>query len=127
AADEGCDHVLAVLDARRGEAFAAAWTLARDPSCVLPAAALAPATLAERIAELNGRPLAVGNGALAFRSVLEAAGATVPADASPVHAVRAAIHAELGAEQNPGDPRLVEPDYIRIPDAEINLRAAQAR
>ncbi len=107
--------VAGVIDARRGEAFAAVW---RDGTeTLLAPAALAPDALAGRVAELPGRPLAVGDGAVAFRDELEAAGAVIPDDPSPLHRVDAATVARLGAAQGPGEADAVLPDYLRRPDA----------
>ena len=106
--------VLAVLDARRGEAFAAAW---RGGTLVLPAAALAPDALAERVAALQGTAQAVGDGAVRFRGPLEAAGALVPPDEDGAHRLRAEHVCRLGATGNPTDRDALLPDYLREPDA----------
>ena len=106
--------VLAVLDARRGEAFAAAW---RGGALVLPAAALSPEALAERVGALPGTPLAVGDGAVRFRGPLEAAGALVPPDEDGAHRLRAEHVCRLGAAGNPIDRDALLPDYLREPDA----------
>ncbi|HEX2086583.1 MAG TPA: hypothetical protein VHF89_12945, partial [Solirubrobacteraceae bacterium] len=102
--------VLAVLDARRGEAFVGG---------AVPPAAVTPAVLA-RIA----RPgmLAVGDGAVRFRDVLETSGASVPADGSPLHRVSALSVADLAAGAPPAGREGVVPEYLRLPDAEIALR-----
>jgi hypothetical protein len=52
--------------------------------------------------------------------VLEAAGADVPPDSSELHLVRARFHAGLAGEFGPAE--LVEPLYLRIPDAEKALK-----
>ena len=57
--------------------------------------------------------LCVGDGAVRYRSVLEANGAEVPPDDDERHLPRARFHAELA-----GAPGEVEPLYLRIPDAE---------
>jgi tRNA threonylcarbamoyladenosine biosynthesis protein TsaB len=115
AAEAEAELVLAVLDARRGEVFAAGW---RDGAeVVIAPAALAPAALAERVRALPGRPLAVGDGAVAFRPDMHAAGAVVPEDASPLHRVRAEWICRLGALAGGVDPETVLPDYLRPPDA----------
>lgn len=107
--------VLAVLDARRGEAFAAAW---REGSEVLLApTALAPEALARRVAELPGRPVTVGDGAVRFRAELEAAGAVVPDDSSPLHRIDATQICRLARDASPGAPEDVLPEYVRAPDA----------
>jgi len=107
--------VLAVVDARRGEAFAAGW---RDGAVVLEQAALAPAALAERVLAEGGAWVAVGDGALRFRADLEGAGCTVPPDGSALHGVsaRAVCGLALQASQ-PASLDLVVPDYLRLPDA----------
>jgi tRNA threonylcarbamoyladenosine biosynthesis protein TsaB len=109
--------VLAVLDARRGEAFVAGW---RDGANVVPAAAVTP----EVLANLGGEGwLAVGDGAVHFRAVLEPSGTVVPADGSPVHRLSALALAELAADAPPAGAQGVVPDYLRLPDAEIALRS----
>ena len=122
--------VLAVLDARRGEAFAAAWpgAQAADPAAepLLAPAALAPDALAAAAAALPAGAMAVGDGAVKFRGVLEAAGVAVPADDSVAHRVEAAVHARLAAGMEPTAPDAVLPAYLRLPDAELALRARQA-
>jgi tRNA threonylcarbamoyladenosine biosynthesis protein TsaB len=117
AAPAGADEaapILAVLDARRGEAFAAAW-LGGEP--VLAAAALSPGALAERVRAMPRAPLAVGDGAIRFRGSLEAAGAHVPPDEDGVHRLRAEQVCRLGAEGRPTDRDALLPDYLREPDA----------
>ena len=110
---------LAVLDARRGEAFAAAW---RDGERLLNPVALRPDALAEQAARLP-RPLrAAGDGSVRFREQLQAAGAEVPDDSSPLHRVSARVLCERAAEAEEGPPGTVLPDYLRLPDAEIAYR-----
>jgi tRNA threonylcarbamoyladenosine biosynthesis protein TsaB len=103
--------IAAVIDARRGEVFAAAW---RGGEQVLAPVAIAPAELAAR-----GLPgaLAVGDGAVRFRAELERAGASVPAGDSPVHRVSALVVCRLGAAGDPADRDALLPDYRREPDA----------
>ena len=107
--------VLAVIDARRGEAFAAGW---RDGSPALEPAALAPAALARAVAEGGGSWLAVGDGALRFRADLEGAGCSVAPDDCAQHRVGARVICALALQASPGTARdLVVPDYLRLPDA----------
>jgi len=120
--------VLAVVDARRGEVFAAGW---RDGEPVLRPRAMSPTELAE-LAEGGGararRPwLAVGDGAVRFREALVQAGVTVPAPDSPAHRVSAVTVCRLGAAADPAPHRAVVPDYLRLPDAEEALRARSER
>jgi tRNA threonylcarbamoyladenosine biosynthesis protein TsaB len=115
ARDEQEGPVLAVLDARRGEAFAAAWTAAGAP--LLEPSALSPEALADRVNSLQPGTLAVGDGAVRFRGVLEAAGAAVPEEGSVLHRVRARQVCLLGGRGPAGDPAQVLPAYLRAPDA----------
>jgi len=125
--------ILAVLDARRGEAFAAAWVGPRTGGAdeigsapLLEPVAVAPAALAEAAALLPTGTLAVGDGAIKFRAVLETAGIVVPTDDSAAHRVEAAVHARLAAGMEPGASDAVRPAYLRLPDAELALRARRA-
>ena len=108
--------VAAVLDARRGEAFLGAYEDGRE---LLAPAALGPEALQAAVAALPGEPLAVGDGAIAFRAELERAGAVVPRDDDPVHRVSAAAVCRLGADpaRAPVDRDALLPDYRREPDA----------
>lgn len=126
AAERGLERVLAVLDARRGEVFAAAWAAAdRGEEMLLAAGAYGPGALADHVRELRpGTVMAVGDGAIEFRQVLERLGAFVAADGSDVHRVSAAVHAEIARGLPGADPDDVRPEYIRIPDAEMTRRSA---
>lgn len=107
--------VLAVVDARRGEVFAAGAGI--EPSVMRPEA------LGDAVGRrADGGVLAVGDGAVKFRDVLEAAGAQVPDDDAAVHRVSAVHHCRLAEAVTPGDAALVAPRYMRVPDAELNLR-----
>jgi tRNA threonylcarbamoyladenosine biosynthesis protein TsaB len=119
--------VLAVLDARRGEVFAAAWRR-RDPApdgaAILAPRACTPQALASRVAELGLPTLAIGDGAVEFRKVLERAGALIPADESELHRVSAINHCRFALSMRGSSPDQVHPAYLRLPDAEISRRAA---
>jgi tRNA threonylcarbamoyladenosine biosynthesis protein TsaB len=109
--------VLAVIDARRGEAFAAAYAEGRELS---PPCALAPQSLGELPRELEREHwLAVGDGAIRFRANLEGAGVAVPEDASALHRVDAGALCELALQAPGGAPEALLPEYCRRPDAEI--------
>lgn len=116
--------VASVLDARRGEVFVAAWRAGRR---VLAPRAVAPDRVAELAREGGAGDrrawLAVGDGALRFRSILEPAGVSVPAGDSPLHSVSATVLGELGAQAEPMARGEVLPEYLRLPDAEIVRRA----
>jgi tRNA threonylcarbamoyladenosine biosynthesis protein TsaB len=110
--------VLAVLDARRGEAFAAGYR--GDEELIAPVA-VRPEALAGLIAghpEQAGTWLAVGDGAVAFRDQLEPAAVAVPADGNPCHRVSAVAICRLAARGAPTARDALVPDYVRLPDAE---------
>lgn len=121
----GLDVVLAVLDARRGEVFAASWRMDEvedyESALLLPRA-FAPETLANLVTPLGPTTLAIGDGAVAFREVLERSGAFIPDDDSQLHRVTATNHCRLAAGVQPGPPDEVRPDYLRAPDAEMARR-----
>jgi tRNA threonylcarbamoyladenosine biosynthesis protein TsaB len=107
--------VLAVVDARRSEVFAAGW---RDGEARLAQVALAPAALAERLRAGGERWLAVGDGAVRFRQDLKAAGCVVAPDRSALHGVSAGTICRLALEAPQATALdLVVPDYLRPPDA----------
>jgi tRNA threonylcarbamoyladenosine biosynthesis protein TsaB len=106
--------VAAVLDARRGEVFAAVY---RDADELVAPAALAPEELAQRLALLDRPVQAVGDGAVRFRQELERAGVEVPADGSAAHRISAAPLCRLGAVGEPAERDRLSPDYRREPDA----------
>jgi tRNA threonylcarbamoyladenosine biosynthesis protein TsaB len=113
---------LAVIDARRGEAFVAGWAAAENPLTAVPA--LAPRVLSPeqltRIAGASGASTqAVGDGAVKFRELLQAAGVEVADDDSALHRVSAREHCRLGALAQPTGDGRIEPEYLRLPDAEV--------
>ena len=118
AASEAPGHsVLAVLDARRGEAFAAAWSVAGER--LAAPAALDPGDLAALLDPLHAPWLAAGDGAIRFRDRLEPALVDVPGDGSRVHLIDAAALCGLAASGETVDRDKLVPDYLRRPDAEI--------
>lgn len=122
------DAVLALLDARRGELYAGAWDPRRgDGDALLGPAALTPRALQEALPEIGSRLLAIGEGAVAFRDVLESAGVDVPSDGSELHRVRASSHCRL-ARHLPVTPLdALAPDYQRLPDAQPRPPGRQPR
>jgi tRNA threonylcarbamoyladenosine biosynthesis protein TsaB len=110
---------LAVLDARRGQAFAALHG-PRGEELWPPLVAL-PGTLADHVAALPQAPLAAGSGALRFRDELEAAGAEVLPDAEPAHRLSARHVCVLAEAGGPARPESIEPIYLRPPDAKLWL------
>jgi tRNA threonylcarbamoyladenosine biosynthesis protein TsaB len=102
----GAPGATPVIDARRREVF------------VLQGEArvLAPAEL-----ELEAGTVCVGNGAVRYREVLEAAGAEIPPDGDERHLPRARFHAALARDFGPAEA--VEPLYLRVPDADRTRQA----
>jgi tRNA threonylcarbamoyladenosine biosynthesis protein TsaB len=116
-------RVLAVLDARRGEVFLAAYDLEGE---LISPRAIAPQDLPALLesSEPNGCWLAVGDGALRFSEVLQGAGVTIaPAD-SPLHLIAATSICDLGEKSAITHVQELIPDYCRRPDAEIALEGA---
>ncbi len=118
--------VLAVLDARRGEVFAAAY--ANDEELAAPRA-LAPMDLGDIVKEAAGgvsvgRWIALGDGAVRYRAKLQTLGLDVAPEDSPLHQVSAAAICELGLTADAQGLESVLPDYRRRPDAEIALDRA---
>jgi tRNA threonylcarbamoyladenosine biosynthesis protein TsaB len=116
---------LAVIDARRGEAFVAGWEAGEDPLSAGPAlrpSVVTPEQLLSIASECGAPTVAVGDGALKFRAILERVGVHVPADGSPLHRVSAREHCRVAVFGEPSVDGTVEPDYLRLPDAEISNR-----
>jgi tRNA threonylcarbamoyladenosine biosynthesis protein TsaB len=131
----GPEGVLAVIDARRGEAFAAAYGEGDGaPAELVAARAIAPEDLGSVLAaaaEQGFGPdrgwIAVGDGAVRFRSELERLALAVPADSSPLHLLSAQAICELALRAHPATAEEgILPNYGRRPDAEITLEAAAA-
>lgn len=115
-------RVLAAIDARRGEVFAAAYAANGE---LVPPRALPPQELdsiAAQAGELRDW-LGVGDGAIRYRGYLEALAVVVPADSSPLHRVDAGVLCDLALSAPAGAPEAVLPDYRRRPDAEIALKS----
>jgi len=102
----------AVLDARRGEAFVAVY---RDGEELLAPRVCEPAELPHWVRQGGPDVLAIGDGALRFRSVLEADGLAVAPERSDRHRVSAAAVCRLAAI---GAVTAPVPDYLRLADAE---------
>lgn len=102
----GASRARPVIDARRREVFT---VVGGKPVAVAPAEV-----------ELERGEVCVGDGAVRYRDVFEAAGAEVPPDESELHVPRASIHVRLAAgDLGPADQ--IEPVYVRVPDAERSL------
>jgi tRNA threonylcarbamoyladenosine biosynthesis protein TsaB len=113
----GASSRLAVIDARRGEVFAALY--AENGERLWEPLVSPPAALAQRVAELEEPPLAAGSGAIRFRSELTNRGVEVPDDVDPVHRIAARHICALAVTGTGGDESgSVAPIYLRPPDAQ---------
>ncbi len=105
---------LPLIDARRGELFGALYEHGR---AILEPFAAAPEEVVARVRATAKTPLAVGDGSVGFREVLETAGIRVAPAGSRAHVVRGLSVCRLAAIAS-GPPReSVLPDYLRLPDA----------
>jgi tRNA threonylcarbamoyladenosine biosynthesis protein TsaB len=125
--------LLAVIDARRGEVFAAAYAPgegAEESRELDFAAPLRPAEIEDAVARANAHAhaehgcVAIGDGALCYRAELERAGALVPPDGAAAHLIDAAIVCEIGARAPGAGVAEVAPDYRREADAAIAAPAS---
>jgi tRNA threonylcarbamoyladenosine biosynthesis protein TsaB len=101
----GAPGAVPVIDARRGETFTVVSGHVRG--------------LTPDLLEVDEGRTYVGDGAVRYRGIFEAHGGVVPPDGSELHVPRARFHALLAGEGGPAD--LVEPVYVRAPDAEQAL------
>lgn len=109
--------VVGIVDARRGEVFAA---VDRGSGAGEPVVC-APEDLADALGESLADALAGGDGAVRFRTEIEAIGWDVPADEDPANRLSARQICLLAAKMEPGGahfPAGVTPKYMRRPDAE---------
>ena len=102
----GASGALPVVDAKRREIF----TLVDGE----------PRVLAPQELPLDDGAVCVGDGAKRYRQLLEERGAVVPPDGDERHLPRARFHVALAGE--PGPVEGLEPLYLRVPDAERNVR-----
>lgn len=107
---------LAVLDARRGEVFAALYS-PQGERLWEPLVA-SPQALAERLSGLPAPPRAAGSGAVRFRDELAGRGVEVPDDDDPIHRVAARHLCVLAGLGVAGADAVPEPIYLRPPDAQ---------
>jgi len=130
---ETAEAILSVVDARRGEVFAAAYTSdgRGTPGELLAPVAVAPELLTRLLSEAQEKLdahvgwLAVGDGAVRYRGALEIDSVHVPSGESPLHRVSAGAICTLGAGAPGGrEYESIVPDYRRRPDAELALQSA---
>ncbi len=106
---------LPVIDAGRGEVFAA---LYEEETEVWGPWAAAPEAVAERVAASGADPLASGNGSLRFVQALEAGGVRVAPPGDRGHVLSALAICRLAVDTPPSPPEAVLPLYLREPDVQ---------
>lgn len=112
--------VLAVVDARRSQVFAALNDA--GGAAVWEPFVADPGQLASRVAGLDAAPLAGGDGSVRFRSDLEQAGAEVLPDEDPGHRLSARHVCRLAEGRPASTPDRIRPIYLRRPDAQVWLQ-----
>jgi tRNA threonylcarbamoyladenosine biosynthesis protein TsaB len=105
---------LPLIDARRGELFAA---LHQGGDELWEPFAASPEDVIGRLREAGVTALAAGDGSLRFRGMLEEAGIPVAPRDSAAHVVRALHVCRLAAGAPDEPPEAVLPEYLREPDA----------
>ena len=112
----GIDNLirLPLIDARRGEVFAALYEGERE---FWPPLVTRPEELIEQLGNAAVTPLAAGDGSIRFRGMLAEAGIPVEPDDSLAHMVRALCICRLGEGAPNESPEAVLPEYLREPDA----------
>lgn len=112
----GIDAPLALplVDARRGELFAALYEGDRE---LWPPFAAPLETIVERLTRDRLQPRAAGDGSLRSMDALKVAGVEVAPGDSPQHVVRALHLCRLAVGSPDASPEAVMPLYLREPDA----------
>jgi tRNA threonylcarbamoyladenosine biosynthesis protein TsaB len=106
---------VAVIDARRGEAFVAIY---RGGEELLAPSVCRPEELATLARRGGADALAVGDGAVRFMQILERAGVPVAPAGSELHHLSAGAICRLAVS---GNVAAAMPDYLRVADAELAL------
>ena len=105
---------LPLIDAKRGEVFAA---LYEEGGVRWGPVAATPDSVCQRAAEMPEALRAAGDGAVRFRDVFEAGGIRVEPAKSGAHVVRGLHVCRLAVAAAPRPPEAVLPEYLRVPDA----------
>ena len=105
---------LPLIDAKRGELFAALYEAGTELEAPFAAP---PETVLERLGDRAQDAFAVGDGSIRFAAALEAGGVRVARRNSELHVVRALHVCRLAASTPPAAPETVFPNYLRQPDA----------
>jgi tRNA threonylcarbamoyladenosine biosynthesis protein TsaB len=107
---------LALLDARRGEVFAALYGPSGER--LWEPFVAAPEALLERLSQLSSPPLAAGSGSVRFRDELASRDLEIPDDDDPLHRIAGRHVCALAAASVEDAGAAPEPIYLRLPDAQ---------
>jgi tRNA threonylcarbamoyladenosine biosynthesis protein TsaB len=127
---------LPLIDARRGQVFAALYRVgeatpgseeASTLTTVWEPVVLDPELLLQRVRELLAAPVCAGDWAIKSASELKRAGAEVLSSDSGLHAVDALHVCRRGMGAEPVASEQLYPVYLRLPDAEVQKRLARDR
>jgi tRNA threonylcarbamoyladenosine biosynthesis protein TsaB len=118
--------VVSLVDARRGElyAFAASVAFKNSIETVLPECVLQPQTLIEKLREIGGPFFVVGDGALAYRNELEKSGLDIeiPDGEKVLPIAQNLASLALPVLKTGGlELSVLSPNYVRRSDAEIGF------
>ncbi|HEU0023181.1 MAG TPA: tRNA (adenosine(37)-N6)-threonylcarbamoyltransferase complex dimerization subunit type 1 TsaB [Thermoleophilaceae bacterium] len=105
---------LPLIDAKRGELFAALYDGGEE---LWAPFAAGPEEVGRRVRDAGLDPLAAGDGSVRFRPEFEASGVRVAPRDSASHAVSALQVCRLAASMAGVEPEAVRPHYLRAPDA----------
>jgi tRNA threonylcarbamoyladenosine biosynthesis protein TsaB len=124
-------HILAAVDARRGEVFATVTDIDSHGQEILAPGLFAPEELAMALRELEGVPVrGVGDGVQRYAEVLELVPGvscmTGALGAPPPLTLLNLATTQLEAGVAPMEPRLIVPVYMRDADAKSNFAQAKA-
>lgn len=118
---EGDRDVLPLLDARRGEVFAAMYGPGGEE--LWPPVACPPEELIARVTDLDRFPRVGGPGAVRFMDELTRVGLEIAGPEAAIHHLSGRCVCELGAEAGRVDQSIpLEPLYLRVPDAQLWLQ-----
>jgi tRNA threonylcarbamoyladenosine biosynthesis protein TsaB len=118
--------VVAVIDARRSQVFAARYTLHPEGGAAQsgPVALFEPGEVARQLLSGGEPHLVVGDGALRYRALFEGEASVVMGSeglgAPMPHCVLSVANDHLGRAELASDPDTVEPLYLRDADVRIN-------
>ncbi len=128
------DHIVAaVLDALKGQVYAACYDPGRWFDPVFPPAAMVPEALAERLAAIDRPVLMAGSGATRYLQLFKQklGHALTVQNAPQSHWMNPRALGKLGIQayriEGPVDPHSLEPDYCRPSDAELAKKARDLR